>query len=212
MTIKISSTTEALDIKDNFDAVISIESPLSTDVLRFQTVPHPDHLVLRFEDVDLPHNYIALPDPIHVKKALELSRRYRDRKLLIHCHDGLSCSAAIVLGLIADAFGQGLEEESVRELLRMQPDAMPNQILLELVESELDRDGELEMAWRMIELSDDQYEARRNAKEDLIEQERDSFSEPLDIENSVWAFGSNSLEMTLPLGAGNASVFVKEFK
>lgn len=212
MTIRISSTSEALDIKDNYDAVISIESPLASAVLRFQTVPHPDHLVLRFEDVDLPHNDIALPDPAYVQKALEFGRRYRDRKLLIHCHDGLSCSAALALGILADAFGQGLEDEAVRELLRMQPDAMPNQILLEFIESELDRYGELEMAWRMIELSDDQYEARRNAKEDLIEQERDSFSEPLDIENSVWAFGSNSLEMTLPLGAGNARVFGREFK
>lgn len=212
MTIKISSTSEALDIKDNYDAVISIESPLSSEVLRFHTVPHPDHLVLRFEDVDLPHNDIALPDPVHVKKVLEFGRRYRDRKLLIHCQDGLSCSAAIALGLIADAFGQGLEEEAIRELLRMQPDAMLNLLLLEFIESELDRDGELEMAWRMIELSDDQYEARLRVKEDLIEQERDSFSEPLDIADTILTFKPYSIEPTKRLNEEDTNLFRKEFK
>lgn len=212
MMIRISSTSEALDIKDNFDAVISIESPLASDVLRFQTVPHPDHLVLRFEDVDLPHNDIALPDPAHVKKALQFGRRYRDRKLLIHCHDGLSCSAALALGILADALGQGLEEESVRELLRMQPDAMPNQLLLEFIEGKLGRDGELEMAWRMIELSDDQYEARRNVKEDLIEQERDSLLEPLDIADTILTFEPYSTEPTKRLNEKDTNLFRKEFK
>lgn len=217
MTITISSTTEALVMKGNFDAVISIESPVATNVVRFDNTPHPAHLVLKFEDVDDYQSDIALPDKVHVRAALEFGRRYRDRKLLIHCEDGCTCSAAIALGILADAFGTGIEEESVRELLRLQPEALPNKIILDILDSELDRNGELELAWSIEEsavnhFSENIYRIRRETKAELIERSSDTFSKPLDITDTILVFHPHSIEPSKPLTEESKSLFKRAFR
>ena len=108
--------------KRDFGAVITIEDPDKRQGLRFHRNPSPDHLLLRFLDLDEP-----FPEPYcqraeyrvaeieHVERALEFSRG--QDSLLIHCQVGVSRSSAIALAVLADKLGQGCEQEALQRLL-----------------------------------------------------------------------------------------------
>ncbi|NQU11734.1 dual specificity protein phosphatase family protein [bacterium] len=52
--------------------------------------------------------------------------------LLIHCYAGISRSTATALAILMQVYGQGREEEAVRHLFRIRPQAAPNpRIVLE---------------------------------------------------------------------------------
>lgn len=60
-------------------------------------------------------------------------------------------SAALALGIIAERFGKGHEDESVAKLLEVRPIAAPNLIVLDLLDQALARGGALESAWMKYE-------------------------------------------------------------
>ena len=202
MVIRISSLAVAKQIKRRFDAVLTIEDPSAPRVVRFHSTPHPDHLVLRFEDVDHPHDDIALPSPLHVEQALEFGRRHVDGDLLIHCKVGVARSTAIGLGIIADRLGVGREDEAVQELLRIRPESVPNLLILGFMDDELGRNGALVDAWHKVERSDQKYARHRMLKQLAIERSPALFSKPVELSDSVWAYDPDSLEKRLVIYSG----------
>jgi predicted protein tyrosine phosphatase len=143
--IEITGVRRARRIKRKFDAVISIEDPGIRwgDRLRFHEHPHPAHLVLSFEDLDQLHPPIITANEGHVQAALNFARERPDAALLIHCHAGISRSTAIALTIIADRLGPGREDEAITGLLTLQPEAVPNLLVLGHADKLLGRNGAL---------------------------------------------------------------------
>ena len=85
-----------------------------------------------------------------MRSALEFAEEWGYPSLLIHCHAGMSRSPAIALAIIANCLGVGTEQEAVRELLKIVPLCTPNKLLVEIIDSELNRNGRLIRALNLL--------------------------------------------------------------
>ncbi|WP_458098263.1 tyrosine phosphatase family protein [Roseomonas sp. WA12] len=156
--IVVSALNWARRQKRDFSAVLTLEDPdqLVTHQLRFHQQPHPDHLVLRFVDLDTapPPAYAAMPifrmaDRTDIERALKFGRdSLGGRRLLVHCNAGVGRSTAIALAIIADRLGRGREQDALNELVRLRPGAVPNLHVLALADEILGRAGALVQAVR----------------------------------------------------------------
>ena len=146
--LTITSLTAAKRHKRNFDAVLTIEDPRTrpNDRLRFNKRPAPDHLVLRFEDLDEGPGHLTLPTLADAEAILAFGRRHSANRLLIHCHAGLSRSTAAGLAILADRLGPGNEAKALTQLLAIRPQAVPNLWLTAAADDALGRDGRLTAA------------------------------------------------------------------
>lgn len=169
--ITVSGRTWAKRHKRDFAAVITCEDPDARWGLRFWRDPKPDHLVLRFVDLDTP-----APPPHDVDLRFRLATREqveqaiafgRDREsLLIHCQVGVARSTAIALAILADRHGAGQERESLDALLAFRPVAVPNLHVVGLADAILGRNGRLldtVVAWDR-ELPDNQTRRKDNRR------------------------------------------------
>ena len=75
-TITIKPQNQARRAKRRFDAVLTIEDPGLRNGLRFHRTPHPDHLVLKYEDIDFVDETIALPRIGHLQAAIDFGRAH----------------------------------------------------------------------------------------------------------------------------------------
>lgn len=152
----ISSRAEAKNyILEHFQGakisyLISIGSPGSELPEGFDQVP--TRWRLEFDDIDTPYHdpeYI-LPSLKHILEALHFMKSVQANEgdLLIHCQGGISRSTAIAFILYAYRLGIGKEEEALNYILTIQPQAMPNQWIVELADIALKRGGRLIQALR----------------------------------------------------------------
>lgn len=174
--IDIKSLARAKRSKRRYDAVLTVEDPGTRRTLRFHRRPHPDHLVLRLEDIDHHEAPLAGPDVHHVERAIEFGREHTQGKLLIHCHVGVCRSTALGLAIIADRLGQGREDEAVRTLLASNPDAAPNLLMLEMADGLLERNGKLVAAWNAVESESAPLAEYRKSKAKLLKEARHLFA------------------------------------
>lgn len=169
MTLVVSGYNWARRHKRDFAAVITCEDPDKFRGLRFWREPHPDHLVLRFVDLDTP-----APPPHDTELRFRLATRAqvedaiafgRDRaNLLVHCQVGVARSTAIALAILADRLGAGQEQAALDALLAVRPEAVPNLHVVALADDVLGRDGRLlatVVAWDQ-GLPDNQTRRRAN--------------------------------------------------
>lgn len=177
--IKVASLSTATRTKRRFDAVLTIEDPGIRNGLRFHGHPHPDHLILRFEDVDDPAEGVALPDIRHVEAAVAFGREHADRSILVHCKAGVARSAAMALALISDRMGEGAEREAVANLLEVRPVAVPNLIVLSFADRVLERQGRLVEAWMEIERMHRKYPEHRALKRQILARHPAMYSRPM---------------------------------
>lgn len=179
--IDIKSLSRAARTKRRYDAVISVEDPSTRRKLRFHRTPHPDHLVLRLEDIDGHEQDLAGPHIHHVEQALAFAREHVDGRLLVHCHAGVCRSTALGLAIIADRLGEGMEPLAVDTLLASNPDAVPNSIMVEMADEVLGREGRLIEAWNAKEVGNASLAAYRKKKLKFLDEERYRFAvRPLD--------------------------------
>ena len=71
------------------------------------------------------------------------SVRAHQGDLLIHCQTGISRSTAIAFTLYAYRLGIGKETEALNYIAAVQPQAIPNQWIVELADIALKRGGRL---------------------------------------------------------------------
>nr|WP_250808075.1 hypothetical protein [Neorhizobium tomejilense] len=175
--ISILPLPKARRHKRRYDAVISVEDPGIRAVkrLRFHRKPHPDHLVLRFEDIDHLDEGLAGPDISHMAAAISFGRLHTGSSLLVHCHAGVCRSTAIGLAIIADRLGPGAEAEAVRALLASNPGAAPTLCMLEMADALLDRSGALVEAWNVSAEQTARLVNYRNDKAKLLSEARHLF-------------------------------------
>lgn len=136
--------------KRDFDGVITIEDP---DIgfhgyigsLRFHRKPAPDHLILRFFDLDYPlpapHHqpwmHMAMPDDI--ERALAFAKQHD--KLLVHCKAGVARSTGLALAILIEQLHD--PDLALSTLLELQPIAVPNLHVVALTDELLGYDGRL---------------------------------------------------------------------
>jgi len=192
--IKVASLSTARGTKRKFDAVVTIEDPGLRNGLRFHRLPHPDHLVLRFEDVDDWSCDIAMAHRLHVDAALRLARAHEGGSILVHCKAGVARSSAMALALIADRMGPGREMEAVLELLAVRPVAVPNLVVLDLADEALGRNGALKAAWMKVERASFRYAEHRRLKREMLARNPAMYSKPIPLELTATRFGSRTLK------------------
>jgi len=106
-------------------------------------------LELRFHDViDESHADVIVPQESHVAEVLSFGRvlleePHAQRRLLIHCHAGVSRSTASAALILAQALPSAPADRIFEEVLRIRPRAWPNLRIVELGDSALNRRGEL---------------------------------------------------------------------
>jgi Predicted protein tyrosine phosphatase len=192
--ISVTSLNKAKRKKRRFGAVVTIEDPGQRNPLRFHHSPHPEHLVLKFEDIDFVDPTIALPREEHVLAVLDFGRKHAERDILVHCKAGIARSTAMALALLADRLGKGYEREAVDHLLNVRPEAIPNLVILGMTDRILERDGALVDAWMEVENSDPEYAAHRVQKRDIFVRRPDLFAKAReDVTGSIMHFTEKSL-------------------
>lgn len=191
--IKVASLSTARGAKRKFDAVVTIEDLGLRNGLRFHKLPHPDHLVLRFEDVDDWSPDIAMAHRRHVEAALRLGRTHENGTVLVHCKAGVARSSAMALALIADRTGPGRELEAVRELLSVRPVAVPNLVVLDLADEALGRKGALKEAWMEVERASSRYAEHRRLKREMLKRNPAIYSRPIPLDLTATRFPSEAL-------------------
>jgi predicted protein tyrosine phosphatase len=174
--IDIKSLARARRSRRRYDAVISIEDPCARRKLRFHRTPHPDHLVLRLEDIDHHDQELAGPDIHHVIHALAFAREHHDERVLVHCHVGVCRSTATGLAILADRLGAGNERLAVETMLASNPDAVPNLLMVGMADEVLQRNGALVAAWTEVEDGDAVIAEYRRKKNSFLKDERHLFA------------------------------------
>lgn len=138
---------EARYMQGPWDAIVSINDPDEP------TPPLPATarlLRLEFYDLDRPFENYTEPQPEHVQQLLELARTHLDAnsRVLVHCHAGISRSAAAAL-ILAIALGQE-PYVAIDQVVNGPGKGLPNKLLLALAEAPLGLPGLAEQAWAAV--------------------------------------------------------------
>jgi predicted protein tyrosine phosphatase len=152
--IAVKSLADARRDWAGFDHVITIKDAGYEDGLRLHT-GKTTQTIIQFDDTDLTHGKGKAASRDEVRLLILKGREHTKSKLLVHCHQGQSRSAAVALGIIADRLGKGFEGDAVAALLRIRPTAVCNTLVLAYADSLLERGGQLVEAWKAHLYSDD---------------------------------------------------------
>lgn len=176
--LHVCSLRAAEKQKRKFAAVLTLESPRTArrERLRFHAQPAPDHLVLRFEDLDYGPPSVTLPTREHARLVLEFGRKHADGTLLVHCAAGVGRSPAAALVVLADRYGPGREADALEDLLVLRPEAVPNLALTAAADAELGRGGALLSAVVAKNGTRDDWQSVRARKQELFDCFPDTFA------------------------------------
>lgn len=111
------------------------------------------HLHIIFDDVESEAEAVkyhaTIPTIEEVAKALAFGQqvlndsRTVSAHLLLHCTQGASRSPAIAFGVLAMLLGAGQETTALRHVIKIQPYAVPNRLVVRLADQSLNRGGRL---------------------------------------------------------------------
>ena len=132
-----------------YDGIITIEDQAIADPFRVAS-DDPPQRILSFDDISAPIDNWVAPEDHHIRSALVFARRWDQPSLLIHCHAGMSRSPAIALAVLADWLGEDLEDEAVKELIKVAPLCTPNMLVVKITDRVLNRAGRLVEAVRTL--------------------------------------------------------------
>ncbi len=153
--ISVKSLAEASREWASFDHVLTIEDVGFENGLRIPANAKTQQSVIQFDDTDIENGRSRAATREEVRALLLEARKHVRAKLLIHCLQGQSRSAAIALGVISDRIGAGKETEAVGILLRIRPTAVCNRLVVRYADDLLRRQGKLLAAWdKHLELDD----------------------------------------------------------
>jgi predicted protein tyrosine phosphatase len=144
--IAVRSLREARQEWHAYAHVITIEDPAMDNGLRIAATENTRQTVFQFEDTDNPHSSRG-PKVSDVQDMLLIGRNNVGRRMMLHCVEGKSRSAATALGIITDRMGPGSEDEAVQLLKRIRPMAVCNWLIVQQVDGLLRRGGALVAAW-----------------------------------------------------------------
>jgi predicted protein tyrosine phosphatase len=144
--IAVRSLREARQEWHAYAHVITIEDPSMENGLRISATERTRQTVFQFDDTDNPLSSRG-PKASDVQDMLLIGRNNVGRRMMLHCVEGKSRSAAVALGIITDRMGPGREEEAVQLLKRIRPMAVCNWLIVQQIDTLLNRGGSLAAAW-----------------------------------------------------------------
>jgi predicted protein tyrosine phosphatase len=130
--------------------VLSILDPDWPEPESFWAYDQHHRLTLRFHDAIEAGDELTLPTRDDVEAILEFGRKVSETKsdvphLLVHCHAGVSRSAAVAI-LLAQANPQWNENQVFVRLTMLRPNAWPNSLMIAFADHLLARKGRLTSA------------------------------------------------------------------
>jgi predicted protein tyrosine phosphatase len=128
--------------------VLSILDPDWPEPIEFGTFEPHSRTTLYFHDSIEPAPGIVLPTKAHVETILAFGRELGAdmRRLLIHCHAGISRSTAAMTMILAQAFPLQSEDAIADRLVVIRPQAWPNSRMIGFADELLGREGRLNSA------------------------------------------------------------------
>ncbi len=144
--IAVRSLREARQEWHGYAQVITIEDVGMENGLRIAATEKTRQTVFQFDDTDNPMSSKG-PRIADVQDVLQIGRNYPGKRMMLHCVEGKSRSAALALGIIADRMGPGREEDAVQLLKRIRPMAVCNWLIVQQVDRLLRRGGSIVAAW-----------------------------------------------------------------
>jgi predicted protein tyrosine phosphatase len=127
---------------------------------------------LRFEDVDWHDLGLWVASAEDVAKGLEFARSHVRASILVHCLHGIGRSAGLALAILSDRMGAGCEDDALKALLAMRPQACPNRVVVEHADALLGRGGQLVASVDKWEAASESARERRSLRRAFIEQNR----------------------------------------
>ena len=144
--ITVSSFKEAERDAKNFDLVISL---MDVDMKSHFQKFHPNQKVWFFDDIT--NNAWGTPaTEKDIQEIIETFIPFQDKKVLIHCHAGISRSPATAIGLKI-ATGMPIKE-AIENTAAQRPIMWANDLIIQLFDDFLNLDGELFFAdeqWKL---------------------------------------------------------------
>ncbi len=135
--------------------VLSILDPDHPEIETFGTYPAHRRTTLRFHDIIAPAPNKVLPQSEHVGEIIRIGESLASRPagpagghLLVHCHKGISRSAAAMIILMAAGNPQEESESLFMRLAEIRPQAWPSSLMIRHADERLGRDGGLVAALR----------------------------------------------------------------
>jgi predicted protein tyrosine phosphatase len=110
----------------------------------FENVKHG--LALFFDDITQFRPGWTLPAVDHVQQLLRFARSMVGQttvELLVHCEQGISRSTAAAFIVMAYHLGPHKEAEAMAEILHARPQACPNELMVDLADQLLRREGRM---------------------------------------------------------------------
>ena len=127
--------------------VLSLLDPGTPEPAAFSTYDRHVRTTLYFHDAIEPGPDVVLPEMSDVETILAFAREASDmRRLLVHCHMGISRSSAAMLMILAQAFPDVPELDLAARLTEIRPQAWPNSRMIRLADERLGRNGRLTAA------------------------------------------------------------------
>ena len=172
-TVAVGSLTQARAHKRRYAAVVSIQDPVcgrnhALKIVRLPGVRSPAHLTLCFEDVDSEEWGLRVATERQIREGLAFAREYAACSLLIHCARGIGRSPALALGVLAERLGPGKEAEAVKSIFSTRPESCPNLVVVQKVDSVLNRAGALVCALEKWESSRPEFAAWRKQRREHV--------------------------------------------
>lgn len=125
---------EAPHAKGPWDAIVSINDPDEPT----PALPEAKRVLrLEFHDLDEPLAGYLAPSAEHVQQLLDLTRAHLtpDSRVLVHCHAGISRSAAASI-ILAIALGTA-PDQAIDQVISGPRGGLPNPLLLEFAQEPL---------------------------------------------------------------------------
>lgn len=125
--------------------VVSILDPHWPDPEEFAAYAPHERVLWRFDDVVKTDGGFVAPAGKNVAAILELGLRLQRepvKRLLIHCHAGVSRSTATAVILMVQN-NPGREAQAFAELDRVRPRSWPNALMIRMADDQLGRGGAL---------------------------------------------------------------------
>lgn len=135
--------------------VLSILDPEHPEIDAFGAYPAHRRTTLRFHDIIAPAPNKILPQAEHVGEIIRFGESLAARSpdpagghLLVHCHKGVSRSAAAMITLMATGDPREESESLFMRLAEIRPKAWPSSLMIRHADEQLGRGGSLVAALR----------------------------------------------------------------
>jgi predicted protein tyrosine phosphatase len=119
-----------------------------------------NHLRLAINDIEAPHSGLVHPEPHHVQRLIDFTRRWnKDGPLVIHCLAGISRSTASAF-IAACVLNEHAPEHAIAQTLRRSSEsAQPNRLMVAHADQILARNGRMIAAIKALSTSTATMEA-----------------------------------------------------